>query len=73
MNNITFESQIQQKITALSSFQKKEVLNFVEFLLIKRSPKNTSTKKLTFEWEGALKDAYGDILSVELQHKIREL
>lgn len=46
----------------------KEVKDFAEFLLEKRTKKRH--KVPIFDWEGALKDLEEQYTSVELQHKI---
>ena len=49
----------------------KEVRNYAEFLLEKRSKK--MQKVPTFDWEGALKDMGEQYSSVELQHEIGKM
>lgn len=34
--------------------------------------KASNVKKFKFDWEGGLADVYGDMTSVELQHKAME-
>lgn len=49
---------------------KREVLDYIEFLLEKRGIKRTGTLKM--EWKGALKELREKYTSVELQHKSLE-
>jgi ribosomal protein L29 len=49
---------------------KKEVIDYIEFLLEKRAKKKRGQLNLT--WKGALKELRGKYSSVELQHKVLE-
>ncbi len=49
---------------------KREVLDYIEFLLERRGIKRTGTLKM--EWKGALKELREKYTSVELQHKSLE-
>ena len=73
-NILNFDNLLNYKIQQLPTFQKQEVLDFVNFLLSKAGHHQTRNldKKTSFDWEGALKKKYKDISSVELQHKIWE-
>jgi len=74
MNIIGYDAIIAQKVSQLQHFQKQEVFDFINYLLSKSSIQNEpSNRKVTFEWEGALKRRYSNISSVELQHNIWEL
>ena len=74
MNYVPFDTLIAQKIVTLQYFQKKEVLDFVNFLLSKPVEHEKKAKKqIMFEWEGALKHKFAGETSVELQHKIWEV
>ena len=59
----------------LPLYLKKEVLDYVEYLLNKY-PKQQKTaapgKKFRFDWEGGLVDIKDEMTSVELQHKAME-
>jgi len=50
---------------------KKEVLDYMEFLIQKyqKKPKNS---KFKFDWEGGLSDLKKEYTSVQLQHKAME-
>ncbi len=74
INYATYDTLIAQRVTQLQYFQKREVFDFVNYLLYKPIIQSEQKKKkITFEWEGALKKAFTNISSVELQHKIWEL
>ena len=64
------EVDIQSKFQSLSPELKKEVLDYIDFLISKN--KKQKTKKLTFEWQGKLSDLKEEFTSVELQHKALE-
>ncbi len=49
---------------------KREVLDYIEFLLERRGIKRTGTLKM--EWRGALKELRDKYTSVELQHRSLE-
>jgi hypothetical protein len=61
---------LEEMIQELPPELRKEVEDFVEFLLEKRKPKPKG--KPRFDWAGALKDLRDQYTSVELQHKISE-
>lgn len=51
---------------------KKEVLDYIEFLLTKHKSKKIEIRKLKFDWEGSLSDIKDKFTSIELQHKALE-
>lgn len=51
---------------------KKEVLDYIEFLLTKHKNKKIEIRKLKFDWEGSLSDIKDKFTSIELQHKALE-
>lgn len=69
------EQEIDVMVHNLPLHLKREVLNYVEFLLSKY-PKQAKTatleKKFRFDWEGGLVDIKDKMTSVELQHKAME-
>ena len=73
MNAHAIEELINKKLNTLPVSMKKEVLDFIDFLSLKTNPKKTKSIKIDFLWEGALKDVYENMNSVELQHRIWEL
>lgn len=69
------EQRIDVMIHNLPLHLKREVLDYVEFLLIKypKQPKTAAPeKKFRFNWEGGLAEIKDKITSVELQHKAME-
>jgi hypothetical protein len=62
---------IQSKLDELSEELKKEVLDYIDFLIIKYH-KEEKKEKLKFDWEGGLSDLKDKYTSVELQHKAME-
>jgi len=65
MNNLC------DKINKLPADQKKEVDDFVTFL-IERNKSLNPKKSIKFEWRGGLKDKKNTCSSVEMQHSIRK-
>lgn len=59
---------LEEKIKELPPIYRREVEDFVDFLVEKRTKK--LKKRPTFSWSGALKDMRDQFTSVELQHKI---
>lgn len=68
------EQQIDIKVHSLPLHLKKEVLDYVEFLLNKYpgQRKTAAEKKFKFNWEGGLANIKDKMTSVELQHKAME-
>lgn len=62
---------IKTRLDELPEDLKKEVLDYVEFLLQKYGGK-TKKKRFRFDWEGGLSDLKEEYTSVELQHKASE-
>ena len=62
------EKEIAEKVKLLPDDKKRQVLDYVEFLLLK----SRGFKKLKYAWEGALEELKGKYTSVELQHKASE-
>lgn len=67
-----YEEEIKMKIQELPENIKREVLDYVEFLLEKYKSKKIKTKEFTFSWEGGLSELKGEFTSIELQHKALE-
>lgn len=61
---------IEEMMKELPTEYQKEVEDFIEFLIQKRTRKKKG--KLKLNWAGALKDLRDQYTSVELQHKISE-
>ena len=62
---------IQVKLDELSEELKREVLDYIDFLIMKHY-KEEKKGKLKFDWEGGLSDLKEKYTSVELQHKAME-
>lgn len=67
MSDISLQELLQRLPPELQT----EVRDFVEFLLERKSRRQSTPMK--FQWEGALKDLRGQYTSVQLQHQIAEL
>ena len=65
------EHKIEKQLKKLPENLRKEVLDYVEFLLNKYQNKELK-KKFKFDWEGGLSDINEKFSSVELQHKSLE-
>ncbi len=70
--SIMHEKEIELKIQELPVDIRKEVLDYVEFLLKKYKCSTSTTKKFRFDWEGELSGLHGNVSSVELQHRALE-
>lgn len=66
------EKEIEVKIRELPEDIRKEVLDYIEFLLSKHKNIETRSKKFNFDWEGGLSELRDKFTSVELQHKVLE-
>ncbi|MEW6381201.1 MAG: DUF2281 domain-containing protein [bacterium] len=60
---------IKAKLEELPEDLKKEVLDYIEFLLQKYGKRPPEKRKFRFDWEGGLSDLKDKYTSVELQHK----
>jgi len=67
-----YEHEVEMKLRKLPSDLRREVLDYLEFLLSKYQNKKSTKKKFKFDWEGGLSDIKGNLKSVELQHKALE-
>jgi len=67
-----YEKEIGQKIRELPEDLRREVLDYVEYLLKKYRGKESRTRKFKFDWEGGLSDIREKFTSLELQHKVLE-
>ncbi|UJG44072.1 MAG: DUF2281 domain-containing protein [Candidatus Heimdallarchaeum endolithica] len=66
------EKDIENKMRELPEYLKKEVLDYMEFLLAKHKYRKKEVTKFKFDWEGGLSDIKDRFTSVELQHKASE-
>ena len=62
---------IERKFNALPDDLKREVLDFIDFLMTKRSREKISSQ-FDFTWEGGLSDFKDKYNSVDLQHQSME-
>ena len=58
---------VQEKFEKLSQQRQAEVIDFIDFLLIREAPKPRAKMKL--DWAGALEDMRDEYTSVELQRQ----
>lgn len=59
---------IENRFNVLPDDLKKEVLDFIDFLMAKRKQEKISSQ-FDFTWEGGLTDFKDDFNSVDLQHQ----
>ncbi len=62
---------IEHKFNELPNDLKREVLDFIDFLITKKREKTVSSQ-FDFNWEGSLSDFKNKYSSVNLQHKSME-
>jgi len=67
-----YEKEILYKIKKLPEELKKQVLDYINFLINANRKKKTSKRKFKFDWEGGLSEFRHKFTSVELQDKISE-
>ncbi|MFQ6042559.1 MAG: DUF2281 domain-containing protein [Candidatus Poribacteria bacterium] len=67
-----YEKAIEVEMRKLPEDLKREVLDYMAFLLSKYQNRKMTQKKFKFDWEGGLKDLKEKFTSVELQHKSLE-
>lgn len=65
-------NEIENKIKALPDDLKKEVIDYIDFLIMKKKKSNKQTGGFTFSWEGGLAELRDQYTSVALQHKATE-
>lgn len=63
------EEEIKMKMGKLPENLKKEILDYVDFLLSKYQGREAPRRKFKFDWAGELSDTKERFTSVELQHK----
>lgn len=66
------EKEIELKIRELPEDLRREVLDYIEFLLKKYRDKEIKVKRFKFDWEGGLSELREKFTSVELQHRALE-
>ncbi|MDK2782017.1 MAG: hypothetical protein PWR13_1045 [Archaeoglobi archaeon] len=68
--SVTMMEKVYELFQKLPDDLKKEVIDYMEFLLERRAKKKRGELKLT--WKGALKEFKDKYSSVDLQHKALE-
>jgi len=63
---------IKSKLEELPEDLKREVYDFIEFLLQKHGASKEKKGKFKFDWEGGLSNLKKKYTSMELQHKASE-
>jgi hypothetical protein len=63
------EKEIEAKLQKLPEDLRREVLDYMEFLLKKYKGTKSKAKKFRFDWEGGVSEMRGEFTSVELQHR----
>lgn len=66
------EKEIEIKIKNLPENLKKDVIEYIDFLLKKYQNQEIKKRKLKFDWEDGLSEINKEFSSVELQHKSLE-
>ena len=66
------EKEIEVKMRELPDDLRREVLDYIEFLIRKYKGAETRSRKFKFDWEGGLSELRDKFTSVELQHKTLE-
>lgn len=67
-----YEKEIELEMRELPEDLKREILDYMDFLLKKYKGKEIVAKKFKFDWEGGLSELRDKFTSVELQHKALE-
>ncbi len=67
-----YEGGIELRMRGLPEGLKREVLDYMEFLLKKYQIKEIKATRFNFNWEGGLSDLRNKFTSIELQHKALE-
>ncbi|HAG09465.1 MAG TPA: hypothetical protein DCK87_07910 [Desulfotomaculum sp.] len=66
-----YEKEIELKVQELPEDLRREVLDYMEFLLKKYKGKKMA-KRFKFDWEGGLLELREKFTSIELQHRALE-
>jgi len=66
------EKEIEEKMKKLPENLRREVLDYVDFLLSKYQGRENSRGRFKFDWEGGLSEIREEFTSVQLQHKALE-
>ena len=68
-----YEKEIKMRMQELPEDLRREVLDYMGFLLRKYKGGETKAKKFKFDWEGGLSEIRDKFTSVELQHNALDL
>ncbi len=63
---------IELKIRKLPDTLIPQVLEYIDLLISKQTPKKNGKKKFKFDWEGSLSHLKKNFTSIDLQHKVSE-
>lgn len=66
------KKDIEEKIRKLPEDIIPEVMDYIEFLMVKYDKNKSERKKFKFDWEGGLSRLKNNYTSVQLQHKALE-
>lgn len=66
------KKDIEEKIRKLPEDVIPEVMDYIEFLMVKYDKNKTARKQFKFDWEGGLSRLKNKYTSVQLQHKALE-
>ena len=66
------EGEIESKMQELPPELKRELLDYLDFLMQKYKSSEKKVKKFRFDWEGGLSHLKNEFTSVELAHKSLE-
>ena len=67
------ERTLEVKINRLPEDLKREVSDFIDFIIQKYQKKDKTKNRIEFNWEGGLEDLKEQFTSVELQHQAMKL
>jgi len=67
-----YEKEIELKLQELPLDLRREVLDYVDFLIQKYKNRKITRRKFKFDWEGGLSEIRDEFTSVDLQHKSLE-
>jgi len=68
-----YEKEIELKIKELPEDLKREILDYIDFLLKKHRTSENKIRKFKFDREGGLSELRDKFTSVELQHILLKL
>jgi len=63
---------VENRLRELPEDLRRQVLDYMEFLLSKHKANKRRTRKFKFDWEGGLAELADRYTAVELQHKASE-